>query len=109
MAMYPVSHRRGRTSRLSAILGAVLSVALLGGAPTVPIAKAADPSADIPGVPLPGPIAAGRLGGAIYDVVYRFSVAPGYVILASLTGAAGTDFDLYLFDDSATTDRKSVV
>lgn len=103
MAMYPFSHRRGRTRRLVAILGAVLSVAVLGGAPIVPIAKAADPSSDIPGVPLPGPIAAGRLGGAIYDVVYRFSVAPGYVIVASLTGAAGTDFDLYLFDDSAKT------
>jgi hypothetical protein len=64
---------------------------------------AADPSADIPGVALPGPVAAGRLGGAIYDVVYRLSVAPGQVIIASLTGAAGTDFDLYLFDSSATT------
>ena len=103
MAMYPVSHRRGRTTMLSAILGAVLSGAALGAAPSEPIAKAADPSADIPGVPLPGPIAAGRLGGAIYDIVYRFSVAPGYVIVASLTGAAGTDFDMYLFDASATT------
>jgi hypothetical protein len=30
-------------------------------------------------------------------------VAPGYVIVASLTGAAGTDFDIYLFDSTATT------
>ena len=52
---------------------------------------------------LPGPVAAGRLGGGIYDVVYRFSVSPGHVIVASLTGTAGTDFDLYLFDASATT------
>ncbi len=103
MAMYSVPHRRGRTTILSVIVGVVLSGALLGAAPTVPIARAADPSADIPGVPLPGPVAAGRLGGAIYDVVYRFPVAPGYVIVASLTGAAGTDFDLYLFDASATT------
>ena len=66
-------------------------------------AFAADASSDIPGLPLPGPIAAGRLGGAIYDVVYRFSVAPGYVIVASLNGSPGTDFDLYLFDSSATT------
>lgn len=66
-------------------------------------AAAADGSADIPGVPLPGPIAAGRLGGAVYDVVYRLAVEPGYVIVASLTGADGTDFDLYLFDETATT------
>lgn len=66
-------------------------------------ALAADPSSDIPGIPLPGPVAAGRLGGAIYDVVYRLDVPPGYVIVASLTGAAGTDFDMYLFDESATT------
>ncbi len=66
-------------------------------------ASAADASSDIPGIALPGPIVAGRLGGAIYDVVYNFSVAPGYVIVASLSGASGTDFDLYLFNSSATT------
>ena len=57
------------------------------------VGLAADATSDIPGVPLPGPIAAGRLGGAIYDVVYRVDVPPGFVIVASLTGA----------------DRKSVV
>ena len=76
---------------------------LAPGSPTVPAAAAADPSSDIPGVPLPGPVAAGRLGGVIYDVVYSFSVKPGYVIVASLTGTPGTDFDLYLFDATATT------
>ena len=65
-------------------------------------AIAADPSADVPGIPLPGPVAAGRLGGAIYDVVYNVPVPAGYVIIASLTGTPGTDFDLYLFDTSAT-------
>jgi hypothetical protein len=45
----------------------------------------------------------GPLGGDIYDVVYSVDVAPGSVILASLAGSAGTDFDLYLFDASATT------
>ena len=60
-------------------------------------------SSDIPGVELPGPVAAGRLGGGIYDVVYRIGVAPGHVIVASLTGTAGTDFDIYLFDGSAST------
>jgi len=45
----------------------------------------------------------GRLGGPIYDVVYRVDVQPGYVIVAGLSGRAGTDFDLYLFDSTATT------
>lgn len=86
---------------LSGIIGAL--VLLVGGAPVAPVARAADLISDIPGIPLPGPVAAGRLGGAIYDVVYRLSVAPGHVIVASLTGTAGTDFDLYLFDSTATT------
>jgi hypothetical protein len=50
-----------------------------------------------------GPVATGRLGGPIYDVVYRLTTQPGYVIVASLTGTGGTDFDLYLFDSTATT------
>ncbi len=66
-------------------------------------AATADSSADIPGVPLCPGIVVGTLGGSIYDVVYRLDVAPGSVILASLTGSSGTDFDLYLFDGSATT------
>lgn len=105
MPMYPSSQRRRRL-----LLAATLVAALVAGPgslPTpwgaVPVARAADPGSDIPGVPLPGPVAAGRLGGAIYDVVYRLDVAPGYVIVASVTGAVGTDFDLYLFDATATT------
>ncbi len=66
-------------------------------------ARAADPSSDIPGVPLPATVATGMLGGPIYDVVYRIVVSPGYVIVASLSGSPGTDFDLYLFDSTATT------
>ena len=85
------------------LAGTIFGVAGFEGAWSPQAVAAADASSDIPGVPLPGPVAAGRLGGAIYDVVYRFSVAPGYVIVASLTGAPGTDFDIYLFDASATT------
>jgi hypothetical protein len=76
---------------------------VFGGGPGSSVASAAESSSDIPGIQLPGPVAAGRVGGTIYDVVYRLAVAPGYVIVASLIGAAGTDFDLYLFDASATT------
>jgi hypothetical protein len=64
---------------------------------------ATPPESDIPGIVLPGPVASGQLGGPVYDVVYRLEVKPGYVIVAGLTGTAGTDFDLYLFDSSATT------
>ena len=79
-----------------------------GAAPSVSVVAAADSSSNIPGVELPGPVAAGRLGGGIYDVVYRFSVSPGHVIVASLTGTAGTDYDLYLFDASATSVQSTV-
>ena len=60
----------------SAILAGLLltAAALPVGSGSVSVAAAADPSADIPGIPLAGPVAAGRLGGAIYDVVYRVSV-----------------------------------
>jgi Bacterial Ig-like domain len=96
-----------RSSRVATLLAIVMFAATsVGGAAhgrLVPPVAAADLSSDIPGIPMPGAVAAGRLGGAIYDVVYRLQVAPGYVIVASLTGTTGTDFDLYLFDSTATT------
>lgn len=68
------------------------------GTPTRTLAGA---ESDIPGVPLPGSVVTGQLGGPIYDVVYRVDLPPGRVLLISLTGEAGTDFDLYLFDETA--------
>jgi hypothetical protein len=92
-------HLRGAAARACLALAAVLvATTALTAAP----ARAAQDS-DIPGVPLPGPTVTGRLGGDIYDHVYRLDVPPGNVILASLTGEEGTDFDLYLFDSTATT------
>jgi len=111
MTMHRHSNVHRTIRRLApAILALVfLATGLLpGGATSVLVVAAADVSSDIPGVALPGPVAAGRLGGAIYDVVYRLSVAPGYVIVASLTGTAGTDFDMYLFDATARTVLSSV-
>lgn len=78
--------------------GLVALASLLLPAPT-----RADTQSDIPGVPLPGQIVVGQLGGPIYDVVYRIEVPGGYVLRVLLTGQPGTDFDLYLFDSSATT------
>ncbi len=70
----------------------------------VPGARAATPpESDIPGIPLPAPVVTGQLGGPIYDVVYSVKVPAGYVLVAGLAGTPGTDFDLYLFDSSATT------
>lgn len=89
-----------RQTALARVIAVAVALTSFVGYPS---AVAAVPSDDIPGIPLPGPVAAGRLGGAIYDVVYRFSVPPGHVIVASLTGTDGTDFDLYLFDSTATT------
>jgi len=87
--------------RLAATLVAVAVVGTaLAGAP--PVARA-DASSDIPGILLPGPIVTGVLGGPVYDVVYRLTAPAGSVILADLTGSPGTDFDLYIFDASATT------
>lgn len=81
-------------------LALVLAVALVGWAPAV--LRAAVES-DIPGIPLPGPVATGPLGGPVYDVVYRVDVAPRSVLVIGLTGTTGTDFDLYLFGSTATT------
>lgn len=103
---HPAARRRslgaGRVAGLLATLVVAASVVSLAG-PASPVRAAAAPGADIPGVPLPGPVVTGTLGGPVYDRVYSISVAPGNVILASLTGAPGTDFDLYLFDSTATT------
>ena len=89
-------------SRLHAV---AMSALVMAGTATFLAATPshAAPESDIPGVPLPGPVATGLLGGPIYDVVYRLQVQPGYVIVAGLTGTSGTDFDLYLFDSTATT------
>jgi hypothetical protein len=77
-----------------------LALAALIGLPG--IALGADPAAEIPGIPLPGSITTGRLGGPIYDRVFQVDVPQQRVLVLSLTGSAGTDFDLYLFDSTAT-------
>lgn len=70
--------------------------------------SAASPDSEIPGVPLPGTVTVGNLGGQIYDVVYSVMVPAGSVLVAGLTGSYGTDFDLYLFPPSATTVTSTV-
>ena len=42
------------------------------------------------------------LGGPVYDRVYAIDVPSDSVVLLALSGDPGTDFDMYLFDSSAT-------
>lgn len=65
-------------------------------------ARAADDS-DIPGIPLPASVVTGQLGGPIYDRVYSIDVPAQRILLISLIGDPGTDFDVYLFNSTATT------
>jgi len=100
-----ILHRRfAIVHRARTIFAMVLGAAIaLSGGLVLPPAVAADSSTDIPGIPLSPGVVVGPLGGNIYDSVYRIDVTPGSVILVSLTGSSGTDFDLYLFDGAATT------
>lgn len=90
--------RAGLIGLLMAVL--LAGAGLLAGAP---VAVRAASSSDIPGLPLPGPVVSGQLGGPIYDVVFSLHVPSGYVVVANLSGAPGTLFGLYLFDSTATT------
>ena len=93
-------HRWGTHASRALVVVASVIVLVLS---QVSAARAVDTSSNIPGVPFPAPVAVGSLGGPIYDVVYRIQVPPSTLIVAALTGSAGTDFDLYLFDSTATT------
>jgi hypothetical protein len=99
--MSRMSSNVGRGQAWAALASGLVSVGLLGALVPAP-AVAAPATGNIPGVPLPGPVVTGKLGGPIYDVVYSVQVPPAHVLVVSLTGTAGTDFDLYLFDSSAT-------
>lgn len=53
---------------------------------------------DIPGVPAPASPIAGTLDEVTdTDDVYRLSLTAGQVLNASISGAAGTDYDVYLY------------
>jgi hypothetical protein len=99
IVLAPDAHR----ARLaSALVGAVLASSVLALAGPVAPATAADSLHNIPGVLLPASNVSGTLGGSTYDDVYRIQVPAGDVLLLAMTGTAGTDYDLYLFDASAT-------
>lgn len=90
---------RSRPAALALCLALVASLAQAWG---IAPARGADDT-NIPGVPLPGPVVTGQLGGPIYDHVYSVDIPAQRILLISLIGDPGTDFDLYLFNSTATT------
>lgn len=63
---------------------------------------------DIPGKPFPGTTASGTVSATTdLDDVYSLDLKKGEKVTVTLTGATGTDFDLYLYKPSATTVKSS--
>jgi hypothetical protein len=64
---------------------------------------AAEPDDDIPGVAAPASPISGTLDAATdSDDVYRLHLTAGQKIKLSMTAAAGTEFDVFLYEPSAT-------
>ncbi|WP_129727589.1 S8 family serine peptidase [Ectobacillus funiculus] len=63
---------------------------------------------DIPGKPFPGTTVSNTVSATTdLDDVYSLDLKKGEKVTVTLTGAAGTDFDLYLYKPSATTVKSS--
>lgn len=101
--MYTLRCSASRASRQTHACAILLGVLLgLGGLVAAPSGvHAADNPHNIPGVALSSASASGQLGGPIYDVVYRIEIPAGHILSVAMTGSAGTDFDLYLFNSAA--------
>lgn len=99
-----VTHTRSRARAVVALVVTLLSSCMVSAVGTVPATLAASPDNlhNVPGVALPAADVSGTLGGPVYDDVYRVIVPAGHILLAAMTGDPGTDFDIYLFDSSAT-------
>jgi hypothetical protein len=73
---------------------------LLGTAPQR--VRAEDNAAEIPGVPWVGRGVTGLIGAEAIDKVWRLEIPEGRVGIFRVTGEAGAELGLYLFDSSAT-------
>ena len=73
---------------------------LLGNTPQ-PV-RAEDNAAEIPGVPWVGRAVTGLIGAETIDKVWRLELPEGRVGIFRVTGEAGAELGLYLFDSSAT-------
>jgi hypothetical protein len=90
------------SGRIFRVMTAGLLVAglLVGSAPQW--VRANDSAAEIPGVPWLGRAVTGLLGAESVDKVWRLELPEGRVGIFSVTGEAGAELGLYLFDSSAT-------
>ncbi|WP_160724103.1 S8 family serine peptidase [Bacillus sp. USDA818B3_A] len=90
--------------KLSTLSGKVASGGLVDVGTSVGYSK----DDDIPGTSLSGTKVSDSLDQiADVDDVYAVKLSKGEKLTASLTGATGTDFDLYLYDSKATTVKSS--
>ncbi len=87
---------------LSSLNGKVLTGGMINAADAVGSAAS---DADIPGVPLPGSVVNGTLDqDTDLDDVFAVHLLKGEKLVATMSsGTPGTDFDLYLYDKTATT------
>jgi hypothetical protein len=91
-----MSRRIFRTVTASLLVAGLL----LGSAPQ-PV-RAEDNAAEIPGVLWAGRPVTGLIGAEAIDKVWRLELPEGRVGIIRLTGEAGAELGLYLFDSSAT-------
>lgn len=89
---------------LSSLNGAVLSGSMLRADKVVNF----QPDNDIPGLPFTGTSVTNTVSATSdLDDVFSLNLLKGEKITVTLTGAAGSDFDLYLYNSSATTVKSS--
>ncbi|PEQ95953.1 hypothetical protein CN481_03010 [Bacillus sp. AFS006103] len=87
-------------TKLSSLTGKTVTGGLINAGAAVSI----DIDGEIPGVPLKGTSVSSTLNTSTdKDDVYSINLLKGEKITVSLTGALGTDFDIYLYDKSAKT------
>jgi hypothetical protein len=92
------------TVSLSSLKGKIVT----GGFVNAGAAVNYEPDNDIPGVPFTGTSKSGTLNATSdKDDVYSMNLLKGEKVTVTLTGATGTDFDIYLYNSSATTVNSS--
>jgi hypothetical protein len=84
------------------VLVGALFVGALAGAGGPEAVRAEDSSTEIPGTPWVGRSATGLIGAEAIDRVWRLELPEGRVGIFRVTGEAGAELGLYLFDSSAT-------
>jgi subtilisin family serine protease len=90
--------------KLSSLSGLMVS----GGLVDTGASLSYNPDDDIPGVAFTGTKVSEKLDqNEDLDDVYAVNLIKGEKLVANLTGASGTDFDLYLYDSNATTVKSS--